>query len=113
VPQLELSMPRFRLEYEALLNQPLQTLGMPTAFTDFADFTAMSRGGGLYIAFVRQKTYVDVNEEGTEAAAVTVVGMGTVSMPQAVTFVVDRPFLMAIREQFSGSILFLGAIGAP
>ncbi len=115
VSQLELSMPRFRLAYETVLNQPLQTLGMRTAFSALADFTAMSRDGGLAIGFVKQKTYVDVDEQGTEAAAVTVVGMTAISLPTptVITFVVDRPFLMAIRERFSGLILLLGAIGAP
>ncbi len=113
VELLDLSMPRFQLRYETLLNDPLKALGMPTAFTALADFTGMSRAGGLRIGFVKQKTYVDVNEEGTEAAAVTVVGVGDTAIGPVFTFVVDRPFLMAIRERFSGSILFLGAIGAP
>ncbi len=111
---LDLSMPRLRLDYEAVLNQPLQDLGMATAFSpDRADFTGMSAAGGLYISIVKQKTWVKVDEEGTEAAATTSVGMGVTSVPQRVRFTVDRPFLVAIRERLSGSILFLGAIGAP
>jgi serpin B len=65
----------------------------------------------LFISEVMHKTYVDVNEEGTEAAAATSVGMGVVSAPPMV--VVDRPFLFAIRERFSGTILFMGRIMNP
>lgn len=74
-----------------------------------ADFTRMSpRGLDLFITRVLQKTFVDVNEEGTEAAAATLVGVGVVSLPQA--FRADRPFLVVIRERFSGTILFIGKI---
>lgn len=113
--ELDLSMPRFRLEYEALLDEPLMRLGMTDAFSwPPADFTGMcvSRDD-CYINFVKQKTYVDVNEEGTEAAAATSVGITPTSVRVPVRFVVERPFLVAIRERLSGSILFLGAIGAP
>jgi serine protease inhibitor len=65
----------------------------------------------LYISEVKQKTFIDVNEDGTEAAAVTSVGVGIISLPPAV--VLDRPFLLAIRERLSGTILFLGKIGDP
>ncbi len=113
--ELDLSMPRYRLKWEAGLNEPLKRLGMTDAFSyPPADFRAMCKGrDDCHIDFVKQKTYVDVNEEGTEAAAVTVVGVGVTSAPQRFTFVVDRPFLVAIRERFSGTLLFLGSIGAP
>jgi serine protease inhibitor len=111
---ITVGLPRFRLEYETMMNDPLITLGMGRAFgvTGRADFTGMSpRGHDLEIGMVIQKTFVDVNEVGTEAAAATAVGMRVTSMPPAV--VVDRPFIVAIRERFSGTILFLGTIGAP
>jgi serine protease inhibitor len=111
---LPLGLPRFRLEYETVMNEPLITLGMASAFARVpgTDFTGMSPSGrSLYISMVKQKTFVDVNEEGTEAAAVTSVEMRVVSAPAPV--IVDRPFLMAIRERFSGTILFLGRIGEP
>ncbi len=113
--KLDLALPRFTLEYSKLLNDPLARLGMGLAFSPgLADFDAMCQpGAGCYIEFVKQKTFVNVNEEGTEAAAATSVGIGPTSAPVRIVFVVDRPFLVAIRERFSGTILFLGAIGAP
>jgi serpin B len=71
----------------------------------------MVPGGGVCLTEVKHKTFVDVNEEGTEAAAATSVGAGVVSAPPSVE--VDRPFVFAIREALSGTILFLGVIGDP
>jgi serpin B len=102
------SLPRFRVTYEKTLNDVLEALGMQLAFTDFADFKALSSADGVYISDVLQKTFVDVNEEGTEAAAVTKVTGGVTSAPPA--FRADRPFVFAIRERFSGTILFIGKI---
>ncbi len=114
--EVELSMPRFAMRWEAMLNDALKAMGMPTAFVaGGADFSRLSptRGRELYISFVKQKTYVDVNEEGTEAAAVTGVGVGVTSVPQRTVVKVNRPFIFAIRERLSGTILFLGKIVAP
>jgi serine protease inhibitor len=105
---LEVYLPRFRVEWKRMLNDDLQALGMRLAFWN-ADFTPMSPlGGNLVISRVLQKTYVDVDEEGTEAAAATMVGMQLTSLPAA--FRADRPFLVVIRERFSGTILFIGKI---
>lgn len=105
---LQVYLPRFRMEWKRELNEDLQQLGMRLAFY-FADFTRMSpRGLDLIITRVLQKTFVDVDEEGTEAAAATMVGVGVTSMPGA--FRADRPFLVVIRERFSGTILFIGKI---
>ena len=103
-------LPKFTLEYKRELTDDLKALGMQTPFVpDGADFTRMSTlGRQLYIAFVQHKTFVDVNEVGTEAAAVTNVGIGMTGAPPCLC--VDRPFLFAIRERFSGTILFLGKI---
>jgi serpin B len=90
-------------------------MGMPMAFTPRADFRRIS-DGPLFIGFVSQKTYLTVNEQGTEAAAVTSIGMRSSVVfrePPPFHFVVDRPFFMAIRERQSGLILFLGAISDP
>jgi serpin B len=105
------SLPKFRLEWEAKLNDELQRLGIVKAFGD-ADFTRLSPSAGrsLWISEVKQKTFVDVNEEGTTAAAVTSVAIAD-SAPTP--FTVDRPFLFAIRERISGTILFLGKIADP
>jgi serine protease inhibitor len=108
--QLRVELPRFRLELDYTLNDPLSAAGMPDAFDPArADFSGMSPHR-LYISEVRQKTFVEVNEEGTEAAAVTSVAMAE-SLGPGLT--ADRPFLLAIRERFSGALLFLGKVGAP
>jgi serpin B len=113
---VELQMPKFTLRWEALLNDPLQALGMRQAFQgDVADFSRMSRDAGnhLYISKVKQKAFVDVHEEGTEAAAVTSVEIRVTCAcgPQVIR--IDRPFVFAIRERLSGTILFLGKIVRP
>jgi serpin B len=105
---MEVFLPRFRIEWQRGLNDDLRTLGMRLAF-DNADFTRMSPLGNLLvITQVLQKTFVDVDEEGTEAAAATVVGVGVTSAQAA--FRADRPFMVVIRERFSGTILFIGKI---
>lgn len=106
---VNLALPKLKLEYERKLNPDLQALGMVTAFTDFADFRPLSPTP-VVISFVKQNSFVDINEEGTEAAAVTVVGMVVTSAPQTVTMRVDRPYLFVIRERLSGTVLFIGRI---
>jgi serpin B len=110
----ELYLPKFRLEWEDTLNDELKVMGIREAFVpDGADFTRLSptRGRNLYISEVKQKTFVDVNEEGTEAAAVTSVGIGVTSLPPSVR--INRPFVFALRERLSGTVLFLGKIVRP
>ena len=109
---VELQLPRFRLEWERGLIPDLQALGMRAAFNDGqADFSRMTTPNSqLYISLVTQKTFVDVNEEGTEAAASTNVGISLTSLPVRRPFVVDRPFLFVLRERLSGTILFMGKI---
>jgi serine protease inhibitor len=109
---VDLHLPRFKLAWERGLIPDLQSLGMQAAFVPGgADFTRLSPAGrDLYISVVKQKTYVDVNEEGTEAAAVTNVGISLTSMPVRVPFRVDRPFVFVLRERLSGTILFIGRI---
>jgi serpin B len=107
-------LPRVKLGLEHPLNESLQKLGMTRAFQPYqADFSRLSpsRGLELYIDKVLQRTFVDVNEEGTEAAAVTSVGIVPVSLPPAIY--VDRPFVFALRERISGTILFLGKVVDP
>ena len=107
--EVAFEMPKFRLEYERSFNDALKALGMEVAFGPGQDFTGMSRANP-WIDEVFQKTFVDVNEEGTEAAAVTKVVMAE-SLPP--TMRVDRPFIFAIRERFSGALLFIGKIAIP
>jgi serpin B len=110
----DLYLPKFKITWDANLNEALKAMGMRQAFiAGGADFTTLSRSKGteLYVSEVRQKTFVDVNEEGTEAAAVTSVGIGITSLPPS--FRIDRPFVFAIREKLSGTVLFLGKIVNP
>ncbi len=105
-----LLMPKFETTYEIELKDALTALGMGLAFTPAADFSGMREGGGLWIDKVKHKTYVSVDEAGTEAAAVTSVGMIEWVDPETFIMHVNRPFLFAIREKHSGTILFIGKI---
>ena len=108
-----LELPRFTLAYERILNDDLTAMGMGIAFDpQRADFSRIASVAPerLFISFVKQKAFVAVDEEGTEAAAVTVVGVSLTSLPSIPTMRVDRPFVFAIRERLSGTILFMGKI---
>jgi len=105
-----LSMPKLKLSYDVWLNDALRAMGMARAFTPAADFSGMSDATDLCIDFVRQKTALEVDEAGTRAAAVTVVGMRPTSFNG---LIVDRPYLLAIRERLSGTVLFMGLVGDP
>ncbi|MCK4715303.1 MAG: serpin family protein, partial [Candidatus Marinimicrobia bacterium] len=105
-------LPKFKLEYEISLNGILSALGMSIAFDpNRADFTKINSDGSLYISEVKHKTFVKVNEEGTEAAAVTSVEIRLTSV--GITMYINRPFVFAIRENHSGTILFIGKITQP
>ena len=109
--RLMLSLPRFRIEYEESLVQPLRSMGMVASFTAQADFSRMSTEDGLYLSEVKHKSVVRVDETGTEAAAATAVTVSVVSAPPA--FRVDRPFVFLIHERLSGTILFAGKVVLP
>ncbi len=115
--EIDVYIPRFTLEYEKSLVDVLQALGMRRAFSPaLAEFDGIYDrekigGENLYISNVMHKTFVDVNEEGTEAAAATSVEFGVTSAPPA--FRADSPFLMAIRESSSDTILFIGKVYKP
>ncbi|MGH7501734.1 MAG: serpin family protein [Longimicrobiales bacterium] len=108
-----LTMPRFRFDYGTKLNDALSMMGMAIAFdANNADFDRINpTRNDLYISRVEHKTFIDVHERGTEAAAATAVGMAVTSVPPSIT--IDRPFLFVIRERTSGTILFLGRVGDP
>lgn len=111
-----LLLPKFKLEYEIELNDALKMLGMPTAFEKDADFSNMIQENvPLWISKVKQKTYIDVNEKGTEAAAVTSIEMVTESAIISDSFYmnVNRPFIFSIVDDETGMILFLGSISSP
>ena len=110
--EVDLQLPKFKLEYEKKLNDVLKAMGMVIAFSESdADFTKIDKRGGLFISEVKHKTFVQVDEEGTEAAAVTSVGVALTSVGP--TFRADRPFVFAIRDNHSGAILFMGKIVEP
>ncbi|HEX8330241.1 MAG TPA: serpin family protein [Hymenobacter sp.] len=110
---LALHLPKFKLEYEKEMVDILTQLGMGVAFGGQANFSQMlaNSASNLAISSVKHKTYIDVNEEGTEAAAVTSVGVVTTSLPPSVR--VDRPFYFLIREKSSNAILFIGQLTNP
>ena len=108
---LQIFLPRFRMAYERTLNDDLAALGMIDAFDRArADLTRLSTVPGLWISEVKQKSWVEVNEEGTEAAAATVVAVNESAVPVVRA---DRPFLFLIRERLSGAILFAGKFASP
>lgn len=109
-------LPRFRMEYEAQLNETLSAMGMADAFDPRkADFTGMLDAREVFISQVKHKTFVEVNEEGTEAAAATSIGISVTSMRPTQPFhlVFDHPFFCAIRDNETGAVLFMGTIQDP
>ncbi len=113
---IHMRLPRFTFEYDIQLKDVLVSLGMEDAFDEYnADFTGINQDGGLYVSEARHKSFIDVNEEGTEAAAVTSVEIGVVSYDpdRPVFFHVNRPFLFAIRERTTNTLLFLGRVTEP
>lgn len=107
---VDLFLPKVTLSWKRALIPDMQTLGMRLAFTDAADFSRMTTNYPVEISLLQQNTFVAIDEEGTEAAAVTIVGVMPTSAPVAVTMRVDRPFIFVIRERLSGSVLFMGKI---
>ncbi len=109
-----ITLPRFKVEYDITLNDTLKAMGMEVAFDrEKADFSGMTEEKAA-IDKVQHKTFVEVNEEGTEAAAATSVGIVATSMPPPpFEMVVDRPFFAAIRDRETGTILFMGSIVNP
>lgn len=118
--EVRVVMPKYRVNVESGLNRPLQALGMADAFSPTrANFGAMLtaeflRQGNAYVSEAKQKVFIEVNEEGTEAAAVTGIEVRTTSAPaEPVSFIVDRPFLLAIRDDTTGALLFIGQVNDP
>jgi len=116
--ELVMGLPKLKLEYGKVdLKDALTSLGMGVAFepnsADLSRIANVSPGNKLYIAFVDHKAVVEVNEQGTEAAAVTNVGISITAMPVRTTFVANRPYMFVIRDDRSGAILFSGLITDP
>lgn len=112
---VNLEMPRFTTESSFSLSEQLQALGLEQAFDPSrADFSAMTGQKDLYISDAIHKAFIDVNEEGTEAAAATAIGMSTTSMPtESYDINLDRPFIYVIYEQTTNTIVFMGRFVAP
>lgn len=111
--EISLQLPRFGFSYEAELKQPLVNLGITQAFApSLADFSEIT-DKDIYISRVRHKSFVEVNEEGTEAAAVTSVEFRVTSISEPLTFKVDRPFVFALKEKYTNSLLFIGKVMDP
>ena len=106
------TMPKFKFDYERSMREDLMHMGLDIAFTNEADFSGISPID-LLISDVIHKTYIDVNEEGTEAAAVTAIVFETTSIGPMTSITLDHPFLYAITENSSKSILFIGKVSEP
>jgi serine protease inhibitor len=112
--EVEIWFPRFRVTSEFTLNEKLEALGMVDAFSPTkANFSGMDGTRMLYISAALHKAFVEVNEEGTEAAAVTAVGMVASSVPRYPQFRANHPFLFLIRDRATDSVLFMGRIVDP
>jgi serpin B len=113
---VDVSLPKFKFEQKYLLNKPLIDMGMPTAFGGGADFSGIA-DRDLFISLVIHQSFVEVNEEGTEAAAATAVVMDESASPEPgpepVVFRADHPFIFFIQHEETGQILFTGKVGDP
>jgi serine protease inhibitor len=111
--EVELSLPKFKYGYKKKLKEILSDMGMGIAFTDEADFTNIAPAPPLVINDVTHQAFIETNEEGTEAAAATVIDIRVTSAPQTIIFNADHPFLYIIRETTTNSIIFMGMVANP
>lgn len=111
--EVEVTLPRFELNARLVLNPVMQSLGVQLAFSDAADFLGITRSDSLKISGAFHKTWIKVDEEGTEAAAATGIVMQTTSVRLVPSFVADHPFLFLIRDTKTGAILFMGRLAEP
>ncbi len=113
--KVRLTMPKLKLETEMILNKTLQHMGIKTAFTSAADFKGIAEMGPLVLDQVKQKCYIDISEKGTEAAAVTSIGVRmTSARPETIyTMTVDRPYIFFIADRTDSNILFAGKVVKP
>lgn len=109
---VRVGLPRFTLQYEIKLNDALVAMGMPRAFTDAAELGKINSTVPLTVNLVKQNTYLGIDEKGTEAAAVTTIGVGVTSVGPD-PYVCNRPFVLLISENTSNTILFMGRIMNP
>ncbi len=114
VEDVQIRIPRFSFEFESGLEKALEALGMQQAFSEsLANFSGISEPEQLYISGIKHKTFIEVNEKGTEAAAVTSITFNVTSVNPITQFIANRAFLFAIVEESTGAIIFLGKLGNP
>lgn len=107
-------MPKFKIDFKKGMKDDLISLGASAPFSDFANFTEISQNEGLKVSSVIHQTFIDVNENGTEAAAATGVVVNVRSVrPNAIDFVVNRPFMFIIHEKIFNTVLFIGKYVQP
>ncbi|MBS3776172.1 MAG: serpin family protein [Bacteroidales bacterium] len=111
--KVELWLPKFKAETQYNLNDPLINLGMKSAFSKGADFSGMTGRKELFISDVAHKAFIEVNEEGTEAAAATGAVMSKSSLVKKVEFKADHPFIYLIKDNRTNAILFMGRLNEP
>lgn len=112
-PEIDLRLPCFGFSFETELKAPLMSLGINDAFIGgLADFSGIT-DQEIFISRARHKAFVEVNEEGTEAAAVTSIEFRETSIREPLRFYVDRPFVFALKEKFTNSMLFIGKVMDP
>jgi serine protease inhibitor len=109
-----IGLPKFTLEYSAQLKETLKGMGIKRTFDESAQLGKINKTAELYVDFVKQDAYLGIDEQGTEAAAVTTIGVGVTSAgPEPPRFICDRPFGLVISENTSNTILFVGRINNP
>jgi len=118
VPEVIVTIPKFKVSQQFALQDTLGAMGMPQAFEASADFSGMTGSRDLWISAVIHKAFIDVNEEGTEAAAATAVVMVTMAREEPdrtppIVFCADHPYIFLIRDNSLGGILFMGRVTDP
>lgn len=111
--RVDLTLPSFEFETEIALKEALQALGMTAAFTEAADLTGITDAADLFVQDALHKSFIALDEDGTEAAAATAILIGLTSAPPPATFTADRPFLFWIEHSSTGEVLFLGQVTDP
>jgi serpin B len=111
--EVTVTFPKFKFTQATRLSTILKSMGMQQAFSPAADFSNMTKAESLYISAVVHKAFVEVNEEGTEAAAATAVVASRESIQETLSFNANRPFVFVIRDNASGSVLFMGRVSNP
>jgi serine protease inhibitor len=111
--KVRIGLPRFSLDYSVKLNATLDKMGISKVFTDAAELGKISKAANLKVDFVKQDAYLNIDEKGSEAAAVTSIGIVLTSLPSVSEVICDRPFLLIISEKTSNTILFMGRIMNP